>query len=144
MTRREFDDSSRCGFGRINRPQRRASALFRDDVWAAVGEEHNEIHHYKHQVVMPAICFLTPKSRVPDKDFLVNRSHHYEDEPQCGKLRPNPENDGCTSENFGSPEKNREVPALADTLGALCGVSQIPPAAVYKNNSDHQSQEQES
>jgi len=120
------------------------AVLFRHDVWAPVCEDYNEIHHYKHEVVVPAICFLTPKSRVPDKDFLVNRSHHYEDKSQCGKLRPNPENDGRASQNFGSPEKNREVPALAYTLGALFGVSQILPAAIHEDNAYHQSQEQES
>ena len=31
--------------------------LFRQDVSAAVGEEHNEIHHHNHKVIVPAICF---------------------------------------------------------------------------------------
>jgi hypothetical protein len=127
-----------------NQPLTARAILFRHDPWAAVGEDHNEIHHHEHQVVVPAICFLTPKSRVPDKDFLVNRSRHYEDESQRGELRPDPENDGGASQNFGSPEKNREVPALADTLGALFGISQILPAAIHEDNSYHQSQQQES
>jgi hypothetical protein len=41
-------------------------------------------------------------------------------------------------------EKNREAPALTDTLGALFGVSQILPAAIREDVAYHQSQEQES
>ncbi len=48
--------------------------LFRQNVLAAISEDHNNIHHQQHEIVVPAIRFLTPKSRVPNKDFVVYRS----------------------------------------------------------------------
>ena len=83
MTRREFATSSRTTMRmrpNLSEPTAPGERLFRHDVRAAVGEEHNEIHHYKHEVVVPAICFLTPKSGMPDKDFVVYRSQQHNDE----------------------------------------------------------------
>ncbi len=71
-----------------------ANALTSSAHTAAVREDDQQIHQDEHQVVVPAVSFLSPESGVPGEDSLLDRSQR----------RINPKAASCVSTPMATPK----------------------------------------
>lgn len=86
-------DDLRTEFSKLlDRPDRTASCpLFHQNVTPAIRHGDYDIHYQHHQVVVPPVSVLAPKSRVPHGDFLLNGAEHEENQTKCRNLLQNAE-----------------------------------------------------
>src|SRR5213083_2418311 len=117
--------------------------LLEYDEPTAARRQDDEIHHDQHQVVVPAVGSATPEPDLPDEDFFLNGAEHDQDQPDCGKLREDPERDPDAAGHFRGAEKYREAGTRPDALRALDGIFEVIPTAIEEHNGDHEAQEQE-
>src|SRR5436190_1022823 len=113
------------------------------DEAAAPRHENHEVHHQEHQVVVPAVSSLAPKTGLPDEDLLLDRPEHDQDQSDRGELNEGAECDPQASEHLTGAEHDREAATDADALGTFGGVFEVIQAAGEEHHCDHQSQEQE-
>src|SRR5205809_6178318 len=93
--------------------------LLEYDEPTAARRQDDEIHHDQHQVVVPAVGSGAPEPDLPDVDFLLYGTEHDQDQPDCGKLREDPELDPDAAGHFRGAEKYREVGTRLDALRPL-------------------------
>ena len=109
----------------------------------AVSEQDDQVHRDKDQLVVPAVGLLAPEPDVPDKDFLLNRAEHDEDESDGRYLSEHAAGDTQPASDFGNTKNDRETLAHADAFGALGGFGGVAPAAGDEDRGDHQAKEKD-
>src|SRR5579871_841415 len=55
------------------------NSLLQQHILPAVRKRDHQVHQYDHQIVMPAVCFLSPEPGVPGENFLLDCTQHQED-----------------------------------------------------------------
>ena len=66
----------------------------------ATGEDYDQIHYDEHQVVMPAVGFLSPETSVPYENLFIDCTQHDQDQAQGGELDQNTEHDSQAAQEF--------------------------------------------
>src|SRR5271166_5127986 len=121
----------------------REFSLLQQHILSAVCEGDHQIHQDEHQVIVPAVGFLSPESGVPGEDFLLDRSQHEEDQSESGELCEDAKGDTQGARNLGGPEENREAFRHLDALRARLGVLQMAVAAGDENEAHHKSKQEQ-
>src|SRR5213080_3801261 len=89
-----------------------------DDQLAPAREYDGEIHHEQHQVIVPTVRPVAPKTRLPHEDLLLYRAEHDQDQTDGGELRQDSQSHAGAAEQLRRPEKQREARARADAARA--------------------------
>src|SRR3989441_3205616 len=92
---------------------------------------------------MPPVGPATPEPDLPDEDFFLTGAEHDQEQPDCGKLREDPERDPDAAGHFRGAEKYREAGTRPDALRPLDGILEVVPTAIEEHNGDHETQQQE-
>src|SRR5216683_1720687 len=74
-------------------------------VTSVTGEDDDQIHQYKDEVVVPAIGLLTPEAGVPDKNLLLDCAQHDQDQSHRSKLGKHAEGYAQASASSAAPRK---------------------------------------
>jgi hypothetical protein len=142
MTTRTF--VCRCITALLSARQNGGTRLLQQDVGAAAGEGDDEIHEDEHQVVVPAVGFLSSKAGVPRENFLLDGAKHDQDEAEGGKLGE----DACgyaeRTGNFGDSEEDRETFWQLDAFGSGLGIFEVVVAAGGEDEAHHEAEEKDS
>src|SRR5207247_7221988 len=92
---------------------------------------------------MPSVGSSAPEPDLPDEDFFLDGAEHDQDQPDCGKLREDPERDSDATGHFRGAEKYREARTRPDALRPLDGILEVIPTAIEEHNGDNETQQQE-
>jgi hypothetical protein len=103
----------------------------------AIGEDDDQIHYDEHQVVVPAIGFLSPETGVPHENLSIDCSQHDQDQAQGSKLCQNTEQDSQAAQDFAGTDQDGEGLAQPDAFAANFRIFEVVPAAVDEDYSDH-------
>src|SRR5256885_4311753 len=90
---------------------------------------------------MPPVGSAAPEPDLPDEDLFLDGAEHDQDQPDCGKLREDPERDPDAAGHFRGAEEYRETGTRPDALRALDGILEVIPSAIDEHNGDHEAQE---
>ena len=52
----------------------------------AIGEDYDQIHYDEHQVVVPAVGFLSPETGMPHENLSIDCTQHEQDQAQGGRV----------------------------------------------------------
>src|SRR6266436_3188018 len=116
---------------------------FPENVLASAGTGDDNVHQYQHQIVMPSESLFSPETGVPNKDLLLDRSQHDQNQTNRRELREYTKRDSQPSGEFRDTEKHRKRPIHTYTLSPLLWIFNIGPAAGHKHCRHHQSQQQQ-
>ena len=110
----------------------------------AIGQDYDQIHYHERQVVVPAVCFLSPETGVPRENLFIDCTQHDQDQAQGGELSQNTERDSQAAQDFTGADQDGEVLAQTDAFAASIRIFEVVPAAVDEDYSDHQSEQKDS
>ena len=117
-------------------------ALLQQYILSAVRECDHQIHQDKHQVVVPAISFLSPKSGVPGEDFLLDRSHHERDLAEGGLFRECALGNSLSNIDLRGTKKDRKALRHSNALRALLWILQMVVATGDEHEAHHQTKQE--
>src|SRR5207244_13092746 len=92
---------------------------------------------------MPPVGSAAPEPDLPDEDLFLDGAEHDQDQPDCGKLREDPERDRDATGHLRRAEKYREPGTRPDALRALDGILEVIPSAIEEHDGAHEASEQE-
>jgi hypothetical protein len=80
-------------------------ASFRENVFAPVGTGDDNVHQSQHQIVMPSGRLFSPETGMPNKDLLVDRPQHDQNQTNRCELRQYTKCDTQTTGDLRDTEK---------------------------------------
>lgn len=99
------------------------------DVCSAIREKYDEIHQYKHQVVVPAGGLSSPEAGVPGGYLFPDRAKHNEDQSDSRQLGEHSRSDTQSAGYLGEAQEDCEARAHPDALGSFRRLCRMTIAA---------------
>src|SRR6266446_3032099 len=103
----------------------------------AIGQDYDQIHYDEHQVVMPAVRFLSPETGMPHENLFIDCAQHDQDQAEGGELSQNTQHDSQAAQDFTGADQDGEVLAQTDAFAASFRIFEVVPAAGDEDYSDH-------
>src|SRR5438094_8901456 len=92
---------------------------------------------------MPPVGSAAPEPDLPDEDLFLDGAEHDQDQPDCGKLREDPERDPDATGHLRGAEKDRETGTRPDALRPLDGILEVIPTTIEEHHGDNETQQQD-
>src|SRR5207253_11298288 len=92
---------------------------------------------------MPPVGSAAPEPDLPDEDLFLDGAEHDQDQPDCGKLREDPERDRYATGHPRRAEEYREPGSNPDAFRALYGTFEVIPSGIEQHDGYHDASEQD-